>query len=145
MKFRSTPISVLVLWLALGFIAIIGAVGTTVDLVWWISSPARSISLLQVIGSAALFCAVPVIAIRLIALRHRAGLYLGLLPLLFILGISLRSVSAVFATEMSANNFGYDIFARMASVGFAIGLTLFIIKLGFGKVVAAYFRKEAVS
>lgn len=88
---------------------------------------------------------ISIYAIDGIVERRLHGLYLGLLPLLVVFGLWLRVVSNFFRYALSAELFWLDIYARMATVGFAIGLGLFIIKLGFSKTVAAYFAAESNS
>ncbi len=110
---------------------------------WEFGAGVSSIAFLAIF--ALVFCVVPVAAIIAISRRKLFGLYLGLVPLILIFGFALRFMTEAFASQISPRVFGIEVYSKMATVGFAIGLGLFIIKLGFSKTVAAYLSEPPAS
>jgi len=106
---------------------------------WQFGFGSRSIA--PVVIFTLIFCVVPVSAILAITRRKLFGLYLGLVPLILIFGVALRFMTEAITSQISPRVFGLEIYSKMATVGFAIGLGLFIIKLGFSKAVAAYLSE----
>jgi hypothetical protein len=93
------------------------------------------------IGCGIAFFLFPVISIINVTRRKLSGLYIGLVPLLLVFGFILRFVTESFISPVAPSVFGFEIYSKIATVGFAIGLVLFIIKLGFSKTVAAYLSE----
>ncbi len=142
MKCIGVPASVIVFCLFLGFIALAGLMAITDELARWRSNSTSDVPILYLAGGAMLFCIVPVLAIGDMIKRRFCGLYFGLVPLLVVFGVVLRMTTEVILFPVSSQSPGFDIYVRMVSIGFAIALGTFILKLGFSKTVAAYFKGE---
>lgn len=95
---------------------------------------------LWIMSLGAVFGVVLTYAFDAIISRRLYGLYLGLVPLLVTFGLSLRLLSTLFAQAPNGELIWLQVYIRMATLGFVIALATFILKLGFSRTVAAYFR-----
>ena len=88
------------------------------------------------------FFVLPVVALALVSARRLAGFYLGLLPLLWIFGVLLREAVFLINRPITPWTTGLEVYAKMATIGFAVALGMFLTKLAFSKTAAAYFKGE---
>lgn len=138
MKIKSVPLSLVFFCIVLGLLGVVGMIASLDSLARW-KAGLDSGSLAIATTFATVFFVAPFAAIVGVMLRKYFALYLGLVPLLLVFGASLRLVTETFASHVAPTIFGLEIYSKMATVGFAIALATFILKLGFSKTVAAYF------
>jgi hypothetical protein len=144
MSLKSIPLNLIFFCTVLCLMSSLTFVSVVESFAYWeFGVGARSIAFIAIF--ALVFCVVPVTAIFAIIRRKLFGLYLGLVPLILIFGFALRFMTEAFTSQISPRVFGIEVYSKMATVGFAIGLGLFIIKLGFSKTVAAYLSEPPAS
>lgn len=139
MDVRNTPLLIILFIVALILVTYSGIYYSSWELGLWREgfkdSPFRGVA------TAVVFAVVPMLAIIDLSKRQLSGLYLGLVPILIIFGGFLRTTTDLLVQPISPYDLSFQVYARMATIGFVISLSLFIMRLGFSKAVAAYFSE----
>ncbi len=98
--------------------------------------------MLEALAILGAFFVLPVVALTLVSARRVTGFYLGLLPLLWLFGVLLREAMSLIDRPITPWTTGLEVYTKMATIGFAVALGVFLTKLAFSKTAAAYFKGE---